>query len=211
MSRSPHAPLRGLYAITQEGLSEAQLFGKTEAIVANGARLLQYRDKSRDARKRLAQARWLQQCCQQYGCHFLVNDDIELAAAVGADGVHLGRDDASYQRARQRLGEQAIIGLSCYNQLALAQQAEQLGASYVAFGACYPSPTKPQAARVSVDFLARARAALHTPICAIGGISIDKAAPLLPHADMLAVITDIYAAADPGQVARQYQALFAQT
>lgn len=201
--------LRGLYAITQTGLPQSELYNKTEAILANGAQLLQYRDKSGDRSKRLEQALWLKQCCDEYNCLFIINDDIELADEVSADGVHLGRDDAAYTKAREQLGEQAIIGLSCYNQLQLAQRAQVLGASYAAFGACFASPTKPDAPRASLALVQQAKQELNIPICGIGGITLDLAPLLLEsNADMLAVISDLYATEHPGLVARQYQELF---
>lgn len=205
-----HPQLRGLYAITQDGLAQAELYRKTEAILANGAQLLQYRDKSNDRTKRLEQALWLKQCCDEYNCLFIINDDIQLADEVSADGVHLGRNDADYAQARAQLGEQAIIGLSCYNQLDLAKNAQALGASYAAFGACFTSPTKPDAPRASLELIRQAKAQLSIPLCCIGGITLDLAPQLMhAHADMLAVISDLYSSAQPGIVARHYGELFA--
>ena len=170
---------------------------------------MQYRDKGDDRSKRLAQALWLRQCCDEYNVLFLINDDIELADEVGADGVHLGQDDASYAQARAQLGPHAVIGLSCYNQFNLAQQAQDCGANYAALGACFASATKPHAPQASLTLIQTAKAQLHIPICTIGGITTENAPQLIAnHADMLAVIADLYSAEQPGQVARQYCQLF---
>ncbi len=208
-SSEKHLQLRGLYAITQDGLPQAELYEKTEAILANGAQLLQYRDKSADRSKRLEQALWLKQCCDEFNCLFIINDDIELADEVSADGVHLGRDDAVYAQARAQLGPKAIIGLSCYNQMNLAEAAQAMGASYAAFGACFPSPTKPDAPLASLELIQQAKQQLNIPVCCIGGITLERAPQLLEsNADMLAVISNLYSCDHPGKVARQYRELF---
>lgn len=205
-----HISLRGLYAITQDGLPQDQLYRKTETILAHGASLLQYRDKSGDRSQRLEQALWLRQCCDEYNCLLIINDDIELADEVSADGVHLGRDDADYAEARRVLGDEAIVGISCYNQFDLALQAQNLGASYAAFGAFFPSPTKPHAPTASLELLQQAKAELSIPICCIGGITTVNADPLTKaNADMLAVISDLYQADHPGVIAEHYRSLFA--
>lgn len=202
--------LKGLYAITQDGLDSAQLLHKTEAILGGGARILQYRDKSQDSPRRQREARALQALCREHNCLFLINDDIELAVTIGADGVHLGREDASFAEARKRLGSEAIIGLSCYNQFELAQQAAAAGASYAAFGAFFPSPTKPTAKQAGLELLQRGQRELQLPLCAIGGITRGNA-PLLIDAGaaMLAVISELYDSAEPEQVAGELSALFA--
>lgn len=210
MKHSEKYPLlRGLYAVTQDGLPQAELYSKTEAILANGAQLLQYRDKSDDRTKRLEQALWLKQCCDEYNCLFIINDDVELADEASADGVHLGRDDTAYAHARAQLGADAIIGLSCYNQLALAENAQALGANYAAFGTCFPSPTKPSAPRAPLALIQQAQQQLDIPLCGIGGINLHNAPALLnANADMLAVISDLYCSEHPGRIARQYRELF---
>lgn len=212
LSTEKHASLKGLYAITQDGLPSKALFEKTEAILANGATLLQYRDKSNDRSKRLEEALWLKQCCQEYNCLFLINDDIELADEVSADGVHLGKDDDGYTKAREQLGNSAIIGISCYNQIDRAIEAQDIGASYAAFGAMFSSTTKPNTAKADINLLKQAKQQLTIPICAIGGITTNQAPPLIDaQVDMLAVISDLYSAQHPGLVARQYRELFEQS
>jgi thiamine-phosphate pyrophosphorylase len=139
----------------------------------------------------------------------LVNDDVELAAAVEADGVHLGRDDPAIERARARLGKSALIGVSCYNQLARALDAETRGADYVAFGSFFPSPTKPGAVRASLDLLQEARARLRVPIVAIGGITPENGASLIAAgADLLAVIDGVFNRTDIRAAAARYTQLF---
>jgi len=147
--------------------------------------------------------------CRAYGALSIVNDDVELAARVGADGVHIGKEDAALAYARNRLGQGAVIGVSCYNRLDLALEAAAQGADYVAFGSFFPSRVKPEAVPASLDLLREARQTLSLPLCAIGGITADNAAPLVEAgADMLAVISDVFAAAEIEAAARRYAPLF---
>ncbi len=201
---------QGLYAITDALLiaDDSLLYAVEEALIG-GAQLIQYRDKSADRTRQLAQAQALNALCQRYNVPLIINDDVELAAACAAAGVHLGRDDAELAVARSRLGKQALIGVSCYNRLELALAAELAGADYVAFGAIFPSPTKPGETRASVALLREARAALRIPIAAIGGITPDNAPLLLDvGADMLAVVSGVFAQADIRAAAARYAALF---
>lgn len=208
----PKPICRGLYAITDAVLlpEDPRLIVAVERAMMGGARLIQYRDKSADAARRLAQARALNALCQRYEIPLIVNDDVELAVAVGAAGVHIGRDDPDLASARARLGETALIGVSCYDQLDLALAAERAGADHVAFGAFFPSPTKPTEIRASFDLLKKARAALRIPIVAIGGITPDNAPLLLEAgADALAVVSGVFGQPDIQAAARRYAALFA--
>jgi len=207
---SSTARLRGLYAITDAALMPRHRFsGQIEAALAGGARLIQYRDKSADHRQRLFQARLLAMLCRNHGATLIINDDIDLAAASGAHGVHLGRDDAPLEAARERLGPDAIIGLSCYASLACAHRAQAEGADYVAFGSFFPSPTKPDAARAPVDLLGRACRSLSVPVAAIGGITAANGAELVrAGADMLAVISSVFGAEDVRGAAAAVAALF---
>ena len=191
-------PLRGLYAITDSHLISDNNFNDSiKSVLQGGARLIQYRDKSYDANKRLAQTRSLRDLCYQYNALLIINDDIELAIQSEADGIHLGKNDISLSEARNRLGENFIIGISCYDQLELAIRAERQGASYVAFGAVYTSPTKPEATTVSMDTLSTAVSRLSIPICAIGGISSQNASTVIATGiDMIAVISDLFAQDD---------------
>ncbi|HEY5718860.1 MAG TPA: thiamine phosphate synthase, partial [Gammaproteobacteria bacterium] len=143
-------PLRGLYAIT-DGRHGDALLDPVDAVLRGGAVLVQYRDKSGDRPRRRAEATALLALCRRHRARLLINDDVELAAAVGADGVHLGRDDGSLAAARERLGPGALIGVSCYADPARARDAARAGADYLAFGSVHPSPTKPHAVRAPLE------------------------------------------------------------
>jgi len=186
--------LQGLYAITDETLLPVDIFvDGVEQALKGGARIIQYRDKSGDQSKRLQQAGQIKELCQQYRAVFIINDDVMLAQKTGADGVHVGRDDASIIKARKILGENKIIGVSCYNQLKLAVQARNNGADYIAFGRFFSSKIKPDAAPAALDLLTQARA-LGLPVCAIGGIDQHNAGDLITAgADMVAVISGVFA------------------
>ncbi|MBS1221331.1 MAG: thiamine monophosphate synthase [Proteobacteria bacterium] len=206
-----HPSCRGLYAITDALLiPDDRLTEAVEQAILGGARLIQYRDKSHDDARRLTQARALNELCQHHEVPLIINDDVELAAQVGAAGVHVGKDDSAFAIARARLGGNALIGVSCYDRLDLALEAVRAGADYVAFGAFFPSPTKPTEIRASVALLRKARAALNVPIVAIGGITPDNAPLLLDvGADALAVVSGVFGQPDIQAAARRYANLFA--
>ncbi|PVZ40445.1 thiamine phosphate synthase [Pseudomonas sp. CC120222-01a] len=204
--------LRGLYAITDSQLLAGRFLSHVEAALEGGVCLLQYRDKSDDAARRLREAEALMKLCERYGTQLLINDDAELAARLGV-GVHLGQTDGPLTPARALLGRQAIIGSTCHASLELAAQAASEGASYVAFGRFFNSVTKPGAPAANVDLLEQARAQVKLPIAVIGGITLDNAAPLIAHgADLLAVIHGLFGADSAQEVtrrARAFNALFA--
>jgi thiamine-phosphate pyrophosphorylase len=201
--------LRGLYLVTPDEPDTARLLGRTRPLLPF-AGLVQYRNKTAGASLRHAQARVLLEACREAGVRLIVNDDVSLAHALGADGVHLGGDDTGIAAARARLGGGAIIGASCYDDLARAADAAAAGADYLAFGAFFPSPTKPAARRATPGLL-RDAARLGLPRVAIGGITPDNAAvPVAAGADLVAVISGVYDAPDPPAAARALQALFAQ-
>lgn len=181
--------VRGVYALADTSLLAAdQLLPRVESALVGGAATVQYRDKSRDGARRDAEATALRELCRRYRAVFIVNDDVDLAQRVGADGVHLGRDDASPALARERLGPQALIGATCYNRIELAGPALAAGADHVAFGRFFASHTKPGEIYASLDLLRTARSALACPIVCIGGIRADNAAPLVAAgADAIAV------------------------
>jgi thiamine-phosphate pyrophosphorylase len=200
--------LRGLYAITDSTLLSGRLLDAVEKALQGGVSLLQYRDKSGDAAKRLQEARALLELCRRFDVPLLINDDVELAATVGAAGVHLGRSDDSLLNARRRLGPQAIIGATCHGSLAFAEEAVHNGASYLAFGAVYASPTKPDAPQIPLQLLRDARR-YQLPVVAIGGITADNAAPVIAAgADCVAVIADLWTAPDITARARAFTRLF---
>lgn len=202
--------LRGLYAITDEQLiPEADFAAIIEQALQGGTSIIQYRDKSNDSGKRRQQAGILRELCSRYSALLVINDDIELAKAVGADGVHLGEDDAAVDHARSVLGNQAIIGISCYNQLDRAIEAQAAGADYVAFGAMFNSPTKPKARSANYDLIHQSKARLDIPVCAIGGIDGHNAAGVIVSgADMVALISGLFAADDIKQTAGHIAGLF---
>lgn len=202
--------LSGLYAITDSQLTPgAALVPAVEAALHGGARVIQYRDKGGDAERRQRQAAELNALCQRHAALLIINDDVELAATVAAAGVHLGRDDPDLHAARKRLGDRAIIGVSCYNQLTRAQAAAEQGADYVAFGRFFPSLTKPDAVAATPELLTAARRALSLPLVAIGGITPDNGGLLIAAgADMLAVIHGVFGQPDIEAAARRFAQLF---
>ncbi|WP_266171928.1 thiamine phosphate synthase [Dyella subtropica] len=197
---------RGLYAITdgpRPGLLEA-----VAQALSGGARIVQYRDKTTDSARRHAEAAALQQLCISRGAPLIINDDVALAIAIGADGVHLGEKDSDLAAARIALGAQAIIGVSCYDSLERARTLAAAGADYVAFGAFFPSPTKPHARRASPELLWQS-AALGVPRVAIGGITPDNGASLVEAgADFLAVISAVFGATDVEAAALRFTDLY---
>ncbi len=192
--------LRGLYAITPEGPGLTQKVGDA---LKGGIALLQYRSKQRD----LSQAKELARLARSHGVPFIVNDDVELALEVGADGAHLGREDGDLRSARKKLAGK-ILGASCYDRLELAHTAVAAGADYVAFGSVFASPTKPHAVRAALSLFGQART-LGVPLAAIGGITLGNARQAIEAgADLLAVISDLFDAEDIAAHAREYQKLF---
>lgn len=208
MAQQRPCPRRGVYAITPDGMDTDLLVHRADIVLAAGAVLLQYRNKTADPGLRDAQARVLRALCGRHGVPLIVNDDAALARAVGADGVHLGEHDADLTEVRRDLGAEAILGASCYDDLARAGRAAAAGASYLAFGAFHPTPTKPGARRADPAILREARR-FGLPVVAIGGIKPDNAAPLISAgADLIAVVSGIFEAPDPAAAVRAYLACF---
>jgi len=198
---------RGLYLITPEEPDTARLLARVAAVLPQTT-WLQYRQKGADGARRHAQAAALQALCAQAGVPLIVNDDVALAAAIGAAGVHLGEEDGDIAAARAQLGAQAIIGASCYDAHARAERAVAAGASYVAFGAFFPTTSKVTTRRAKPALLAEA-AALGVPRVAIGGITPDNMGPLVAAgADLVAVIGGVFEAADPLAAAQAYRSGF---
>jgi thiamine-phosphate pyrophosphorylase len=203
------ATIAGLYALTPDLLDTDELIARVTAAIAGGATAVQYRNKIASPPLRRAQALALRDLCGARGTIFIVNDDVNLAYAVDADGVHLGRDDAPLARARQRLGTTAIIGASCYDSLERAAAAVAAGADYVAFGSFFPSTVKPDAARVDASLLTAAKARLNVAAVAIGGITPATAPALIAAgADALAVITAVFDAPDVAAAAKAFRDAF---
>ena len=205
-------PPQGLYAITDcDNLSMKQLLEYTAVILANGAALLQYRNKTDLPADSHNKAEKIRDLCREFNIPFIINDDIDLAISVNADGVHLGKDDMDCRKARIILGPECIIGVSCYNELQRARTAAKNGASYVAFGAFFPTDSKQQTVPADVNLIRQARQALAVPLAAIGGITPQNGGQLVAAgANYLAVISGVYASRDPATVTRQYVNLFRQ-
>ena len=205
-----HPRLQGLYGITDaRDTRPEQLIHKVSQALRGGTRIIQYRDKGTDHARRYDTAQQLRLLTRQHNAMLIINDDIELARQVTADGVHLGQDDTHYDIARRILGNEAIIGVSCYNRFDLAQQAEQRGADYVAFGRFFPSRTKPDAVQADINLLQRANRELSIPIAAIGGITAENGLPLIKAgARMLAVVNALFDTNDSEAAARDLQSLF---
>lgn len=231
-SRLPAFFQPGVYAITPEQQNTQLLLAQTEQALQAGVRLIQYRNKSADKAEKTRQAKALLELCATYQTPLIINDDVELCAAIQADGVHLGRDDGEISTARAQLGTHRIIGISCYNQLARAQNAVKSGADYIAFGSCFSSATKPNATHCSQQTI---ESAIHwlnqycaseqpcggirmsnndqrrPAIVAIGGITAENGASLINlGVDYLAVISDLFSAPDIQQRTYQYQQIFTQ-
>lgn len=197
--------MRGLYAITPDIADTQELMRKVEQALAAGVAMLQYRNKIISKDKRLLQAKELAPVARGYGVPFIVNDDLEIALAVGANGAHLGREDGDLAIARAKLPGK-ILGASCYNDVERARKAVGAGADYVAFGAVFPSPTKPDAVRAPLSLFGND---LGIPLCAIGGITLEKAPALIAAgASLLAVLSDLFDAPDIGARASRYRQLF---
>ena len=203
-------PERGLYAITDTALHTGDALERAvEQAIAGGAVVIQYRDKSDDEERRRGEASRLVRLCRRHGVPMIVNDDVELALEADADGVHIGRDDAELADVRARLGGDFIVGVSCYDDAARAVLAERRGADYVAFGAMFPSATKPTASRASMATIESARRRIGVPIAAIGGITPENGASLLSAGvDMLAVVRGVFGHEDPAEAARRFARLF---
>jgi thiamine-phosphate pyrophosphorylase len=200
--------IRGLYAVTPDCTDTLALIQQVKQTIEGGVRILQYRSKLNSAQLKQEQAYQLQILCKQSGVLFIINDDIELAMHLKADGVHLGLEDATLRQARTLLGPDVIIGASCYDQLAFARQARDAGADYLAFGAVFPSSSKPDTVNAPLSLFSSARK-LALPLVAIGGININNAASVISAgADAIAVINGLFAAADPCLAAQKLSRLF---
>ena len=202
--------IHGVYLIADRSTAAwPDLEQAVRAALEAGVRWVQHRDKDGDDARRREEATALLSLCQESGAHLIINDDIALAEAVEADGVHLGADDPDIGATRSALGPEAVIGVSCYNRLERALAAERAGADYAAFGSVYPSPTKPEAPRAPLDLIRTAARRLTIPVVAIGGIPPANAGPVaLAGADSVAVISGILAAEEPGTAAHRLGNLF---
>lgn len=210
MTMAKSQALRGLYAITDPQLCpDYTLPDQVEQALSGGCRLIQFRDKRPDRALRRTLAARLLASCRRHQALLIINDDVELAQEIGADGVHLGKHDPDPRSARARLGDEALIGASCYNRLDLALSAAAQGVDYVAFGRFFPSRSKPDAVQAEPELLKRAREVIDLPLVAIGGITPENSAPLITAgADMLAVIHGVFGQSDIEAASRRLCDLF---
>jgi len=203
-------PLKGLYVITDPSLSNPKnIVEHVTAALEGGAKIVQFRDKTSDFATQVIMAKQLKALCDQYQAWLIVNDSIELAQQSQAHGIHIGKNDSDLQSARDVLGQEAIIGVSCYNDLALALKMQSLGANYVAFGRFFSSSTKPNAPQADLQTLINAKESLSIPVVAIGGIDASNAHQLLATGvDSLAVIQGVFAQDDIQAAALQISQQF---
>ena len=208
-AKSRPVPISGLYALTPDLLDSDELVERVAAAVAGGASAIQYRNKLASPPLQRAQALVLRDLCAAANAIFIVNDDVDLAYAVDADGVHLGREDAPIAHARRRLGRTAIIGASCYESLERAKEAVAAGADYIAFGRFFPSLVKPDAVRAEPALLTAAKSRWNVAVVAIGGITAAAAPALIDAgADALAVISAVFNASDVTAAAKSFRDVF---
>ena len=200
---------RGLYAVTPDEPDVESLTHKVRKALAGGARIVQYRNKSANAALRREQGAALLALCRNASIPLIVNDDLDLALAIGADGLHLGREDSAIAVARAQLGKNKLLGASCYDKLELALAAREAGADYIAFGSAFPSATKPAATRAPLSLYRDAKTHLDAPIVAIGGVTTENAHTLIEAgADAIAVISALFDAPDIEATARAFDRLF---
>jgi len=210
LGQASAVPIAGLYALTPDLLDSDELFQRVAAALSGGASAIQYRNKLASPPLQRAQALALRDLCATHGAIFIVNDDVNLAYAVDADGVHLGRDDMPIAHARRRLGRAAIIGASCYDSLEIAAAAVASGADYIGFGSFFPSLIKPAAVRADVSILTAAKSRWNVGVVAIGGITLAAARTLIDAgADALAVISAVFDASDIAASAKAFRDAFA--
>jgi len=204
-----HAGFRGLYAVTPDDPDIRSLTRKVSSALAGGARIVQYRNKSASAEQRGKQGAALLALCREAHIPLVINDDLDLAIGIGADGLHVGREDVSIAAARAQLGRDRLLGVSCYNRLDLALAAREAGADYVAFGSAFPSATKPGAACAPLSLYREAKGRLGSPVVAIGGITTQNAPFVIEAgADAVAVISALFDAPDIEATARSFSRLF---
>ncbi len=205
-------PLAGIYALTPEDNLLPRLAALVESALQGGVRWLQYRNKSAPPSLRRIEASALLKICNAYGARLIINDDVWLAVEIGAHGAHVGRDDlpgGNLETARQALGPNRILGVSCYDDLARAEVAVEAGADYIAFGSLFPSQTKPQATRASLEVIRAAKQRFSVPVVGIGGITTENARQVFEAgADMIAVLSALFDAMDIRRQAERFHQLF---
>ncbi|HEY4317050.1 MAG TPA: thiamine phosphate synthase [Herbaspirillum sp.] len=207
--RVPMALRRGLYLVTPDWDDTERLLRVSEEALRGGAVMLQYRHKTANAALASEQADALLALCRRHEVPMIVNDDVDLCLRIDADGIHVGGTDSKVGDVRAAVGQGKIVGASCYGALALAHEAAQAGASYIAFGGFYPSQVKQYAMGTPPELIAQAKAAIALPVVVIGGMSVENAAPLVAQgADMVAAISSVFAAPEPRGAAQSFERLF---
>ena len=208
-ARVPMALKRGLYLVTPDWDDTERLLRVSEEALRGGAVVLQYRHKTANAAQAFEQAEALLALCRRHGVPMIFNDNVELCLDSDADGMHVGGTDSKVSDVRAAVGNGKIVGASCYGSLALAHEAAQAGASYIAFGGFYPSQVKQYEVGTPPELIAQAKAAIDLPVVVIGGMTVENAAPLVAQgADMAAAISAVYAAVEPEAMARKFIALW---
>lgn len=201
--------IKGLYAVTPDEPDTDVLLAKVEAALLGGINILQYRNKQANHKLLTQQAQAILPLCRQYNVPLIINDSVKLCLTLDADGVHIGAEDGNLSEVRTRLGPNKILGASCYNRFDLALVAQQAGADYVAFGACFASNTKPNAPVASLDLFKLAQAQLHIPTVAIGGITLTNVLQAIDAgASAIAVINAIFNSSDVKLSTQQFAQLF---
>jgi len=203
--------IKGLYAITPDSADLNTLIQKTKSAIEGGAFMVQYRSKIQDRDVKMQQCAAILRLCREHNVPCIVNDDVEMCRTLKADGVHLGEEDDNIAEVRHILGDDAIIGSSCYDQLDRAKSAQKEGASYVAFGAMFPTSTKPNAPRATLALLKEAKREIQIPIVAIGGITVNNAHDVIKTGiDAIAVINSLYEAKSIKETAETFVKMFHQ-
>jgi thiamine-phosphate pyrophosphorylase len=201
--------IKNIYLITPDWDDTDTLLAKTEMALAAGVKLLQYRNKIANADLKLQQATALKALCDQYQAQFMINDDYQLCRKIDADGVHLGKDDSIIEEVRNFLGQDKIIGVSCYNDLDRVRDMLNQSCDYIALGACYPTQTKPNAPRASVEFIKTVLSLSQKPVVAIGGITLDNCEPIInTGVASIAMIKCVYQAPDISNTIKTLKAKF---
>ena len=200
--------IKGLYAVTPDEKDLFALSSKVESCIRGGARLIQYRSKGLSKTEQNKQAREIKMVCDRYKVPLIINDNVELCRIINANGVHLGEDDDSLEKARLVLGPSKIIGVSCYNSIDRVRKAVDRGATYIALGACFPSKTKPHAPTASLDLIDLVLKNFKIPVVAIGGINLENIELLTNKGiSCVALINSLFKSKDIEGTARQFTGL----
>jgi thiamine-phosphate pyrophosphorylase len=193
----------GVYLVTEERSQAGRRLRAVETALDAGARVVQLRDRGTPVRELIAEARAMKAACSRRGALFIINDDVALALASDADGVHVGQGDFPADEAKRLLGDSKLVGLSI-SAVDEAVEAERVGVDYIGVGAIYSTPTKPDAELGGMDLLRAVRARVGKPLVAIGGIDAGNAAAVFAAgADAVAVVRAVFAEPDVAAATRR--------